>query len=74
MNKYDDDWGFSQVWTKSLEEDEQREYEPRDYLWASELGKPYIDVYLRMLGTKQSNPRMVGHYESLKRATCGSGL
>ena len=49
-------WSFSQVWNKSLEEREERLLMPRDYLWASELGKSAIDVWLRLKGTKPTNP------------------
>lgn len=28
----------------------------RDYIWASDLGKPYIDTYLKMKGYPYSNP------------------
>lgn len=52
----DDSWGVSQVWTKALERPDARAMEPRDYLWASELGKSYLDVFLRMKGTEQTNP------------------
>lgn len=51
-----DYWTFSHVWNKSLEEKEERPVEARDYLWASELGKSPIDVFLRLKGEVPTNP------------------
>lgn len=45
---------FTQIWNDSLIM-EQREPTPRDYCWASELGKPMIDRYLAMKGVAPSN-------------------
>lgn len=58
MEKFDEqiDWSFTGVWNKSLESDEAREYKPRDYLWASQLGKLESDVYLSLQGTEPTNP------------------
>jgi len=50
------DWTLAQVWNKGLDNQTEREIVPRDYLWASELGKAPIDVFLRLKGTKPSNP------------------
>jgi len=49
-------WSFDTIWNKSLEEPQNRETIARDYLWASELGKPYLDVYMRMNGVEPTNP------------------
>jgi len=49
-------WNFAEVWNKGLDNKVERPVEPRDYLWASELGKAPIDVYLRLKGTKPTNP------------------
>lgn len=49
-------WGFSQIWNKSLESREDRKTEPRDHLWATDLGKPMVDVYLKLRGEQPSNP------------------
>lgn len=49
-------WSFAQIWNESLEQKPDWEVKPRDYLWASDLGKAPIDTYLRMLGTPFSNP------------------
>ena len=39
-----------------MEAPDHREPEARDYLWASELGKPLADVWLRMHGEPVTNP------------------
>lgn len=49
-------WGFAQVWNKSLEEREEREMKKRDNLWASELGKAPIDLWLKLRATPLTNP------------------
>jgi len=49
-------WNFSYVWNKALENATQREYEPRERIWATELGKAPVDVYLLMKGEKPTNP------------------
>lgn len=52
----DANWMFGHIWNKALEEGEDRVIMPRDYMYATELGKAPIDVYLAMKGTKPSNP------------------
>jgi len=49
-------WSITNVWNKSIEEPDIREITARDYLWASELGKPEVDVWLRMRGEPVTNP------------------
>lgn len=49
------DWTLQKVWNEALDQQEKRPYAPRDYLWASELGRSDIDVYLKMLGTEPTN-------------------
>jgi len=50
-------WSFYQVWNKSLEEGKtNRILEPRQKIWASELGGSYIDRYLKMTAIQPSNP------------------
>jgi len=49
-------WGFSEVWNASLIEKKERELRQRDNLWASELGKAPIDLWLKMKATKPTNP------------------
>lgn len=53
------DWTFASVWNDCLltySADMGRPVEPRDYIYASELGGSMIDRYLKMLGTKPTNP------------------
>ena len=49
-------WGFAQIWNESLSDRESRPLVPRDNLWASELGKAPIDVWLKMKGVEPTNP------------------
>lgn len=49
-------WGFSKVWNESLLNNNQRELSVRDRLWASELGKAPIDIWLKMRAIKPTNP------------------
>lgn len=50
------DWSLSKVWNACLDTDRQRQYEPRDYIWASELGRGYYDRYWKMHGRKPTTP------------------
>lgn len=56
MTWQDPNWSTVVEWNAALENREEREPQPRDYLWASELGKAPIDVILRMKGVKETNP------------------
>ncbi len=49
-------WSFSGIWNSALVSGEERKVEPRDYLYASELGKAPIDVFLSMKGVAKTNP------------------
>lgn len=53
---FGDYWTFSQVWNKSLEEREERPMRARDNLWASELGKSPVDIFLKLKGEALTNP------------------
>lgn len=60
-------WAVSQVWNEALEVSKDREFKPRDYMWASELGGAYIDRYLKMKGitpTNPPNPRSLRKFEA----------
>lgn len=48
-------WEFSTVWNQSLLT--RPEFEPRcrEHIWASEIGNPFIDRYLKMTGVAPSN-------------------
>lgn len=49
-------WSLQQVWNKSLDNVPQRELEPRDYVWASELGGSFYDRYWKMKGRQPTTP------------------
>ena len=49
-------WGFVEIWNNSLLEKNDRELTVRDKLWASELGKAPIDLWLKMRAIKPTNP------------------
>jgi len=49
-------WSFAQIWNRSLENCPKRKYEPRERIWASEMGGAYIDRYLKMKGVEPTNP------------------
>lgn len=49
-------WSFASLWNDSLLSFGQRILEPRNYIYASELGGTMCDRYLKMMGTKPSNP------------------
>lgn len=49
-------WSIGQIWNEALENRSEREITPRTHIWASEMGGSYIDRYLRMTGTKPTNP------------------
>jgi hypothetical protein len=48
-------WNFAELWNNALYRDE-RELVVRDYAWASELGRPIIDRWLKMRATPVTNP------------------
>lgn len=50
------DWTFDDIWNKALLKRESRPVEPRSRLWASELGKSPIDLFLKLKGEEPSNP------------------
>lgn len=49
-------WSLAGIWNASLDVNPPREYEPRDYIWASELGGSYYDRYWKMKGRKPTTP------------------
>lgn len=48
-------WGLANVWNKALEKAERREITERDYLWATDMSKSLVDVWLQLKGEKPSN-------------------
>lgn len=49
-----DDWSIQEIWNELLTEDYPAK--PRDYIRASEIGKPYLERYLSMKGVQPTNP------------------
>ncbi len=49
-------WSLSKMWNLALEQTEEREIKPRDHLYASELGRSDVDIWLKMKGEKPTNP------------------
>lgn len=48
-------WSLAQVWNAAAIK-ENRPLKPRDYIYASELGYPMYDRYLKMMGVSYTNP------------------
>lgn len=51
-----DHYDFTRVWNETLEQRAERPIEPREHVWASELGKAPVDIWLKMKGTAPTNP------------------
>lgn len=49
-------WSLQTLATDLIGHTAETDPTPRDYIWASELGSPMIDRYLRMKGVPYSNP------------------
>lgn len=49
-------WTMAQVWNAALTSKEERPAQARARVWASELGKPNIEIFLKMRGVQPSNP------------------
>jgi len=47
---------LSEIWNRAIVSKGERELKVRDYAWASEMGMPLIDRYLKMNAVAQSNP------------------
>lgn len=61
-------WKLSSIWNDTLDRPENRILVPRNYLYASELGKALCDRYLRMYAVKPTNPPNV---RSLRKFQAG---
>lgn len=48
-------WTFTNLWNESVIS-KNRPVKPRDYAWASELGQPLVDRWLKMKGIQATNP------------------
>ncbi len=62
-------WGVGQVWNKALLTRGERERVPRDYIYASELGKPLVDIWLNLRATPYTN---VSNARSLRKFEAGN--
>ena len=49
-------YSLSSIWNKSLELAPTRAVEPRQHIYASELGGSFVDRYLKMTGVDPTNP------------------
>lgn len=49
-------WSFGKIWNDTLEENRERKMEPRERIWASEIGGSFVDRYLKMTGVQPTNP------------------
>ena len=49
-----DNWSIQQIWNELNAKD--RVTKPRDYIRASEIGKPFLERYLAMRGVQPTNP------------------
>ncbi len=47
---------FVEIFDAALASDDAREFKPRDYIYASEIGQGMYDRYLSMKGVITSNP------------------
>lgn len=56
MSDTNNNWSFSNVWNEALDAMPERGIEPRDYIWASELGRGMYDRYHKMHGRKATTP------------------
>lgn len=50
------EWSLAKMWNKALEQIDERAIEPRDRIYASELGRSDIDIFYKMQGEKPTNP------------------
>jgi hypothetical protein len=60
-------WTIAEVWNEALETRQERKLEPRDYIWASELGGSFIDRYYKMKAVPPTNvpdARMMRKFEA----------
>jgi hypothetical protein len=56
MSKKNTEWSLALLWNAALDTVPQRDYEPRERIWASELGGSYYDRYWKMHGRKATTP------------------
>lgn len=56
FSKVPSPFGIAEMWNAALSKVEKREVKPRDYLWATDQSKSFVDVFLQLKGEKPSNP------------------
>ena len=49
-------FGLAEMWNHALTTAERRSIEARDRLWATDMARGYVDVFLSMKGKKPTNP------------------
>ena len=49
-------WSINKIWNQAIEVNDERPVTPRNRMWASELGKSDLDIYLKLIGEPVSNP------------------
>ena len=49
-------WSLSSQWNSSLGRKVEKPVEPRDRMYASELGRSDVDIFLKLMGEKPTNP------------------
>ena len=49
-------FGLAEMWNGALTTAERRPIEARDRLWATDMARGYVDVFLSMKGEKATNP------------------
>lgn len=49
-------WGLQKIWNDSVVQRENRELTKRENLWASEIGKAPVDIWLKMNAVEPTNP------------------
>lgn len=56
MNDVGKEWSLSSQWNQSLGRKNERPVEPRDRIYASELGRSDVDIFLKLMGETPTNP------------------
>lgn len=62
-------WSFSGIWNAVLDQRQEKKTEARDRIWASELYKPDIDIFLKLKGEEPSN---IPNARSLRKFQAGN--
>ena len=62
-------WSIAQTWNDSFRFLPIKEYKPRDYIYASEIGGSMIDRYYKMMGEQPTNPP---NFRSLRKFEAGN--